>query len=224
MIVTLSTVSKGNALPPTSLRFASGAVTMIEAETEQRPSVLGLIASGRMRPASGTVTLDGAPDTRALRRAVALVDAPDVNEPASGVSLAGIVAEELMFAGAPAGPHSVSRWLAATGVTSFSSYRISDVPPGIRVRLLLELALMRSGVQGVVLVSPDRHGGHPEEWWSTVQEIASRGIAVLVIVGYPAVVALAASSAPSPSPSPSPSRRGRPRIHSTLGRTRRAAS
>jgi len=218
VIVELADVSKGRALPPTSVRFASGTAVLVEAETEQRPSVLGLIASGRMRPATGTVTIDDATDPRALRRRVALIDAPSVNEPAGGVSLAGIVAEELMFAGAAASPRAVSQWLADAGVRELSSYPIGDVPPGIRVRLLMELALLRAGVEGIVLVSPDRHGGHPEEWWSTVQEIAARGIAVLVIVGHAAVVALEASAPATPT------RRRRPRIHSPLGRSKKAAS
>lgn len=217
MIVELAGVSKGRALPATTVRFTSGTAILVEAETEQRPSVLGLIASGRMRPATGTVTIDDVADPRALRRRIALIDAPSVNEPAGGVSLAGIVAEELMFAGVPASPRAVSRWLAAASVRELSSYPISDVPPGIRVRLLVELALLREGVDGIVLVSPDRHGGHPEEWWSTAREIAARGIAVLVIVGHAAVVALEASAPTTPV------KRRRPRIYSPLGRSRKAA-
>ena len=190
MKITLQGVSKGPALAATTVRFRSGKATLVEAETEQRPSVLGLIASGRMRPESGTVTIDGVIDNRALRAAVAIIDAPAVNEPASNVSLAGVVAEELMFAGLSAGPRAVSAKLRELGVSEFATWSMSTVSPGIRIRVLAELALLRAGVEGLVIVSPDRHGGHPDEWWGTAREIAARGVAVLVIAGHPSVVAL----------------------------------
>ncbi|HEY2556414.1 MAG TPA: hypothetical protein VGI08_04850, partial [Diaminobutyricibacter sp.] len=78
MKITLDGVAKGArnaALPPTSVTFRSGEVTLARAETEQRPAVLGLIASGRMRPDAGTVTIDGATDYSELRTRIALIDA-----------------------------------------------------------------------------------------------------------------------------------------------------
>ena len=77
MRIELTTVSKGRrgeALPPTSLAYVSGEARLALAETEQRPTVLGLIASGRMAADAGTVTVDGRTDAAALRRAIALVD------------------------------------------------------------------------------------------------------------------------------------------------------
>ncbi len=44
---------RGRALSPTSVAYESGLVTLACAETEQRPTVFGLIASGRMRPDGG---------------------------------------------------------------------------------------------------------------------------------------------------------------------------
>jgi len=219
VIVELDQVTKDHdVLGATSLRLTSGEAVLVEAETEQRPSVLGLIASGRMRADSGTVTIDGRTDNKQLRARVALVDAPDVNEPSAGVSLAGVVAEELMFAGLASGPRAVTRWLEENGAGALGSQAMGTIAPGIRVRLLTELALLRDGVGGIVIVSPDRHGGHPEAWWGTAQELAARGVAVLVIVGHAAVVALEASA------SPRPVKRRRPRIYSPLGRTRKATS
>jgi hypothetical protein len=87
---------RGEALGTTSLTYRSGRAALAVAETEQRPTVLGLIASGRMRPDAGTVALDDATDRRAhnaLRRRVALVDAPDVSEPAPNIAVAGVVAK-----------------------------------------------------------------------------------------------------------------------------------
>ncbi|GAA4074580.1 hypothetical protein GCM10023065_31860 [Microbacterium laevaniformans] len=59
---------RGEALGTTSLTYRSGRATLAVAETEQRPTVLGLIASGRMRPDAGTVALDDATDRRAATR------------------------------------------------------------------------------------------------------------------------------------------------------------
>src|SRR6478735_9799562 len=111
MKVELQKVAKGAALPPTSATFETGRATLARAETEQRPTVLGLIASGRMRPDAGTVTIDGTTDYSAMRLRIALIDAPDVSEPAPNVTVAGIVAEELMFAGRRSNPVAALRWL-----------------------------------------------------------------------------------------------------------------
>ena len=114
MKLTLTSVTKGprdTVLPPTTVTFRSGEATLVGAETEQRPTVLGLIASGRMRPDSGTVTIDGDVDYSAMRKRIALIDAPDVCEPASDVTVAGVTAEELMFAGRRSHPIAVMREL-----------------------------------------------------------------------------------------------------------------
>ncbi len=61
-------------------------------------------------------------------------------------------------------------------------------------------------MEGLVLVSPDRHGGEPAAWWDLAEEYASRGYAVLVIAGRASHSALEASgaieaeSATSPEP------------------------
>ncbi len=189
MRVELREVAKGRrdlALPATSLTFRSGRATLAIAETEQRPTVLGLIASGRMRPDRGTVTVDGADSARRLRRATALIDAPDVSDPPPNISTVGMVGEELMFAGRLADPISARRWLDEHGLRPYSRVPIADVPATDRIRMLLELALLRPGVEGLVLVSPDRHGGDPRAWWDLAQDVASRGIAVLVVAGQAA--------------------------------------
>lgn len=186
MRVELTTVAKGRndeALPATSATFSTGNVTLAVAETEQRPTVLGLIASGRMRPDSGTVTIDGTSDARALRRRVALVDAPGVSDPDAGVPLAGVVAEELMFAGRRADPLSTRRWLEELGYRTLASTPIADIEPSTRLRVLCELAILRPGVEALVVTAPDRHGGPPLEWWNLLDEFATRGFAVLAVAG-----------------------------------------
>ncbi|WP_238702541.1 hypothetical protein [Microbacterium caowuchunii] len=186
MHVDLSHVTKGRrgqALPATSLSYASREARLAIAETEQRPTVLGLIASGRMQPDAGSVTIDGAANASALRRRVALVDAPQVSEPAPNVTVGTVVAEELMFAGRPSNPKATRAWLREHGQAEHLRVPIADVRPADRLRMLLELAVLRDGVEGIVLVSPDRHGGDPRVWWDLAEEFAGRGYAVLVVAG-----------------------------------------
>ena len=197
MRIELRGVGKGRrseALPPTTVGFESGRATLARAETEQRPTVLGLLASGRMRPDTGTVTIDGRADAAAIRRTVALVDAPDVSDPAPDITLAGVAAEELMFAGVPSNPVSVSRWLDDLGLREFARVPIANVEPVVRLRLLTELAILRDDVEGLVLVSPDRHGGDPLEWWGLAKRLADRGFAVLVIAGDASAAAIGAAA------------------------------
>lgn len=194
MRVTLDGVSKGRrgqALPEMTLSFQTGHARFVRAETEQRPSVLGLIVSGRMRPDTGRVTIDAATDARMLRRRIALVDAPEVSDPHPGVTVAAVVGEELMFAGLGSTPLHARRWLAELGFAELAGAPIGTVDPAARVRILCELAVLREGVDGFVLVSPDRHGGRPAGWWRIAAEFAERGYAVLVIVGGAAAAVIA---------------------------------
>lgn len=193
MRIELRAVTKGRAqraLPETSLVFASGDATLAVAETEQRPTVLGLLAAGRMRPDSGSVHLDGAVAPAAIRRRVALVDAVDVSEPEPNVSVTGVVAEELMFAGFAPTPFAATRWLEGLGLDDLAGTPIGNIEPAARIRILLELAVLRREVEGIVLVSPDRHGGEPAVWWAIAREFADRGLAVLVIAGRASRTAL----------------------------------
>ncbi|WP_150954149.1 hypothetical protein [Microbacterium testaceum] len=187
MRIVLNAVAKGraqSALPETSTAYETGSATLVVAETEQRPTVLGLVASGRMKVDSGTVTIDGRADASAIRRRVALVDAPVVSEPEPNVTVTGVVAEELMFAGHAPNPFAAARWLEGIGLESLAPMAIGNVEPAARVRLLLELAALRTDVEGLVLVAPDRHGGEPLAWWRIAREFAERGYAVLVVAGH----------------------------------------
>lgn len=184
MRIVVDAVAKGrSALPPTSTSFETGTATLVVAETEQRPTVLGLVASGRMKTDGGSVTIDGRTDAGAIRRRVALVDAPVVSEPEPNVTVTGVVAEELMFAGHAPTPFAAARWLEGLGLDAVAGLPIGNIEPAARIRLLLELAALRTGVEGLVLVAPDRHGGEPAGWWRIAREFAERGYAVLVIAG-----------------------------------------
>ncbi|THE08495.1 hypothetical protein E1I21_02285 [Microbacterium oleivorans] len=86
--------------------------------------------------------------------------------------------------------------------------------------MLLELAALRRGIEALVLVSPDRHGGDPRHWRRIADGFAARGFAVLVIAGTAASTALDAH-APTPR-----ARIGRPRIRrsATIRRARPASA
>ncbi|WP_431795985.1 hypothetical protein [Microbacterium enclense] len=193
MKIVLDVVSKGRAqraLPETSTSYETGRASLAVAETEQRPTVLGLVASGRMKIDGGSVTIDGRVDAGAIRRRVALVDAPVVSEPEPNVTVTGVVAEELMFAGHAPTPFAAQRWLEGLGLESLASLPVGNVDAAARIRLLLELAALRTDVEGIVLVAPDRHGGEPTAWWRIAREFAERGYAVLVIAGHASRTAL----------------------------------
>ena len=229
MRVGLDAVGKGrreHALPLTSAVFETGRATLVVAETEQRPTVLGLIASGRMRPDTGRVAVDGRTDSAALRRQVALVDAPEISEPEPNVTLAGVAAEELMFAGRRSDPLAVRRWLEQQRLGDAASLPVSNVDPAVRGRALCDLAVLRKGVEGLVLVSPDRHGGEPAAWWAIAEDFAARGLAVLVIAGQASAPVAEPAAPPVARPDRSTSGRlahstsGRPRLHRLRARTK----
>ncbi|MFC7432814.1 MULTISPECIES: hypothetical protein [unclassified Agrococcus] len=192
MDVTLEQVAMGRALPPTDATFASGEASLVVVETEQRPTVLGLVAAGRMVPTAGRVLLDGVEDRAGLRSRVALVDAPRASDPDPAVTVAGVVAEELLFAGVPGDPRSVRGWATQLGVAGLLDVPIADVAPATRTRLLAELAILRDDVEAIVLASPDRHGGDPHDWWALARALADRGLAVLVLASPASARVLAA--------------------------------
>ncbi|WP_378148480.1 hypothetical protein ACFJGV_09055 [Cnuibacter sp. UC19_7] len=186
MRIVASAVSMGKhglALPESNVAFETGRVTIAVAETGQRPTVLSLILSGRMRPATGAVTIDGEADARALSDRVALVDAPDVSEPPADVRFDRVVREELAFSGRSASRETARAVIDEAGGTPWLHAAVDEVPAGVRVRVLAELAAFRRGIEGVVLCSPDRHGGDPREWLDVALDLARRDFAVLVVVG-----------------------------------------
>ncbi|MGD8193816.1 hypothetical protein ACEXQB_004895 [Herbiconiux sp. P18] len=191
MRVVVDRVSKGSAGVPlgeTSLEYETGDITVVEGEVGDQPTVLALIASGRMVPDSGSVTIDGADDAALIRESVALVDAPDVSSPAADLRLRDVVREELMYADRSTSRATVAQTLADAGAGDYANVRMADVPAALRVRLLAELAAFRRGVRAVVLASPDRHGGDPREWFDVAADLAARDFAVLVVCGAPSAL------------------------------------
>jgi hypothetical protein len=125
--------------------------------------------------------VDGAPDVEALRGRTALVDTPFVAEPPAGVSLASAVAEELSFTGRLASRRAVADFLDGHGLRDYAKLPIRALPAVERVRLFAELALLRPGIEALILTSPERHGAAPDGWYPALAEIADRGVTVVIV-------------------------------------------
>jgi ABC-2 type transport system ATP-binding protein len=174
------------SLPPTDATLVDGAASIVTVGTERGPMLASLIAAGRLVAERGRVLIDGREDAAALRAAVALVDTPVVAEPADSMPVSTIVREELMFAGLKSSRAAVDAILGELGVDAWRSAPIVDLPPTARIRLLLELAARRPGVEALVLTAPERHGGRTADWVALATEYAKRGIPVLVFAGHAA--------------------------------------
>ena len=171
----------GAALPVVSVVAAPGHPGVVAVETEQAPVLASLVAGGRMRPDDGRVLLDGHDDVAAVRRSFALVDTPGIAEPFPVMTLGRIVREELAFAGRRPSRAHVTTVLDELGMREYADTHVQRVPTDVRVRLLVELALLRDGVTGIVLTSPERHGGAVADWFAVVRDVARRGVTVVVV-------------------------------------------
>ncbi|MFT4122703.1 MAG: hypothetical protein QM635_02610 [Microbacteriaceae bacterium] len=166
-------------LPPLSVILTPGAPNAIAVETDERPMLLSLLIGGRMRPSAGLVAIDGG---RELRRVVALVDTPFVAEPVPSVSLRGAVREELAFARRRTGRAHVEAAIARLGASDWADAPVQALPTAERIRILVELALARPGVEAIVLTSPERHGGDPAEWYPA---LTGREATIVVVTDAP---------------------------------------
>src|SRR5436190_17270659 len=145
----------GPLLAPTSLTVEPGQVALVRGEPGAGHTEFGLALTGRMRPSSGQVVVDDAPNAALLRRVGALVDAPGVTEPDAGRTLADVVGEELALSGRRAGRRQVSTWLAEREADEYARARLDALPAALRIRLLTELAAADADL--LVLDRPDRH-------------------------------------------------------------------
>jgi ABC-2 type transport system ATP-binding protein len=160
------------ALPPVSLDARPGVVTVVATEGGQRPTVLSLVASGRMAVDAGRV--------EAPRKRIALIDTPTVAEHSDDVRVAAVAREELALAGR----HGTKRALERLALAAWAARPFGALPCGDRLRLLVELALERTGVDALVVTSPERHGGDPAVWFRYLREVAARGVTVLVVTDH----------------------------------------
>ncbi|MFZ7086681.1 hypothetical protein [Curtobacterium sp. RRHDQ10] len=192
----------GAPLPPVSAIAAPGRIGVVAVETESTPTVASLVAGGRMRPDAGRLLVDGVQDAARVRAHTALVDTPGVAEPFPVMTVVRIVREELALAGLRASRPAVATVVGELGLTGYADTAIERVPTAQRIRLLAELALLRPEVEALVVTSPERHGGSVPAWFAVLQEIADRGIAVVLITSEAAAETVAALVAAAPLPVP----------------------
>ncbi len=169
------------AVPALSLDLWPGAPSVVRVETAERPMLVSLLIAGRLRAESGAVLVDGENNPDRLRRSTALVDTPVAAEPSPGVPLRSVIAEDFSFAGRRASAREINGFLLEHGLLSYADLAVRSLPPAHRVRLFAELAVLRPGVRAVVVTSPERHGGEPTDWYAALDEIAQRGLTVVIV-------------------------------------------
>jgi len=197
----------GAAVPALDLIVDGSVPVVIAVQTDERPLLVSMLLAGRVRSDSGRVLVDGREDADELRRRTALVDTPIVAEPAAGISLATVIAEEFSFAGRPTSGRAVRAFLADHDLTEYGSLPMRALPPADRVRLLSELAVLRARVDGIIITSPERHGGEPSEWYAPLAALAERGVTIAVVTDSATagmLLALGARDGAEPEPEPEP--------------------
>jgi ABC-type multidrug transport system ATPase subunit len=182
-------------LPPTSLTVESGRLTIVHGEPGVGITAFGLALAGRIKPTTGTVTLDDAMGATKLRDLVAVVDAPGVSEPDDALPVRVVVGEELALAHRPASKDAVARWLTENDAAAFANMRFESLTAQMRTRLLTTLAASREGIKMLVLDTPDRHTSDVDSWSVLAREHAERGVAVVVLTATTPLSALAAPPA-----------------------------
>ena len=186
----------GAPLPELTVVADRGRPGFVAVETVDAPVLASLVAGGRMAPTQGRVTLDGSDDAAAIRASFALVDTPSVAEPFGSLTVAQVAREELALADLRSDRASTALLLDEIGLADHRRTRLQALPTELRVRLLCELAVLREGVQGLVLTSPERHGGDVAAWLAVVHDLVARGVTVLTVTGFAALAAVEALPAP----------------------------
>ncbi|GAA0574008.1 hypothetical protein [Kribbella sandramycini] len=167
-------------LRSTSVRVDEKQVVLLTGYPGPGHVAAALALSGRLKPDTGEVTLQGSSDPAVLRRKVAVVDAPGITEPDDALPVQTVVGEELAIAGRKAGRKAVLAWLNEHGAAEHADKRFEHLPVAARTRLLAELTVARPDVRVLILTMPDRHGGDPHEWYALGRDLADRGYAVLI--------------------------------------------
>ncbi len=171
----------GAAVPTLDLIVDGPVPVAVAVQTDERPLLVSMILAGRIRSDSGRVLVDGRENADELRRRTALVDTPVVAEPAPGVALKTVVAEEFSFAGLPTSGRAVRAFLADHDLAEYASLPVRALLPADRIRLFSELAVLRDGVDGIIVTSPERHGGEPTQWYGPLAALAKRGVTVAIV-------------------------------------------
>jgi len=196
----------GAAVPALDLVVDGPVPVVVAVQTDERPLLVSMLLAGRIRSDSGRVLVDGREDADELRRRTALVDTPIVAEPTAAIALRTIVAEEFSFAGLPTSGRAVRGFLADHDLADYAALPMRSLPPADRIRLLSELAVLRDKVDGIIVTSPERHGGEPSQWYGPLAALAERGVTVTIVTDYATaeiLVSLGARDGTGPEPEPS---------------------
>lgn len=164
----------------TSLTARTGQVTLVAGDPGYGQVALALALGGRIALASGAITYGGVDDPILLQSHVALVDLANITEPEEGLTVRDVIGEELALAGQRAGGSDVTAFLQSQEGEEHARSRWEELPGWLRSQWLAELASRRSGVEFLVLASPDRFGGDPQVWWNVAKELAGKGKGVIV--------------------------------------------
>jgi hypothetical protein len=180
----------GPLLLATSVTACTGEVSLVAGDPGYGQVALALALGGRMVPSLGQIRLDGFDDPARLRSHVALVDVPGVTEPEEGLSVRAVIAEELALSGQRARSADVTSFLKAHEGGPHGSLRWEQLPSWLRTQWLAELASRRTGIDFMVLASPDRFGGEPAAWWKVANALAKTGKGVIVQCTHASVALL----------------------------------
>lgn len=167
-------------LTETSVQVADHQLVLLTGYPGPGHVAASLALSGRLKPDTGVVRLDGSADAAVLRRRVAVVDTPGITEPDDALPVQTVVGEELAIAGRGAGRTAVLEWLEEHDAAEHAGKRFEHLPVAVRTRLLAELTVARPDVQVVILTMPDRHGGDPHEWYGIGRDLAAHGYGVVI--------------------------------------------
>lgn len=171
-----------------------GEVTVVPIDAGEGQVALALALAGRVHLAAGTVTAYGSDDVALLQGITRVIDADGVTAPEHALTVRAVVAEELALAEQPSSRRAVAEVLSLAGLGGRARDRWDSVDPGVRTRLLVDLATRRPGTRVVVLAGVDRHGGAPDEWMDGARHAAESGLTVVVIC-TPGTAALLATGA-----------------------------
>lgn len=181
-------------VPPTSFEARRGELVLVQADGRDHRTALALAVSGRVAPTEGTARW-GAPrgsarrDLAALRRASAVVDAPEINEAELHLRVRDLVAEDLaLLPRRHRGPGSPAAWLTVNAFEDVADQWAEDLPARRRTELLTALALANPETGLLVLDSPDRHSDDPQDWLPFLAATAARPGRPLAVVGIVAAL------------------------------------
>lgn len=173
-------------VPPTSLSVAPGEMLLIVGEPQIGRTAMALMLSGRMKPKSGTVTWNGHSSMNRLRKASAVVDSPNINEPESHLKIRDIVSEDLSLIPSPIWRRpNPKKWMEEHGFSDIAHEWTDAVDPVRMTDMLTQLAAENRQTKLLIVDSPDRHQEDDEGWLRNLEQYAysRRQFAVVALVG-----------------------------------------